>query len=76
MDLMDSTTPTRRANVELHIDELVLHGFAARDRHHIAAVMEREDPRDAFVSNDYASLASLPGASAPDQTSAAKTEIT
>lgn len=27
---------------------------------HIAAVCEREDPRDAFVSNTYASLAALP----------------
>ncbi|HEX8958074.1 MAG TPA: hydroxymethylbilane synthase [Burkholderiaceae bacterium] len=26
----------------------------------LAAIMEREDPRDAFVSNDYASLADLP----------------
>jgi hydroxymethylbilane synthase len=26
----------------------------------LAAVLEREDPRDAFVSNDYADLASLP----------------
>jgi hydroxymethylbilane synthase len=26
----------------------------------LAAVLEREDPRDAFVSNDYASLAQLP----------------
>jgi hydroxymethylbilane synthase len=26
----------------------------------LAAVMEREDPRDAFVSNDFASLADLP----------------
>ena len=26
----------------------------------LAAVMEREDPRDAFVSNDFASLANLP----------------
>lgn len=26
----------------------------------LACVMEREDPRDAFVSNDYADLASLP----------------
>jgi hydroxymethylbilane synthase len=26
----------------------------------LAAVMEREDPRDAFVSNDFASLAELP----------------
>lgn len=30
------------------------HGFA------LAAVLEREDPRDAFVSNDYASLDELP----------------
>jgi len=28
----------------------------------LAAVMEREDARDAFVSNDYASLAALPPA--------------
>ena len=26
----------------------------------LAAVLEREDPRDAFISNDYASLAELP----------------
>ncbi|KAB8057658.1 hydroxymethylbilane synthase [Janthinobacterium sp. FT14W] len=26
----------------------------------LAAILEREDPRDAFVSNDYASLAQLP----------------
>ncbi|MBC7490723.1 MAG: hydroxymethylbilane synthase [Glaciimonas sp.] len=32
----------------------LLPGFA------LAAVLEREDPRDAFVSNDYASLATLP----------------
>lgn len=30
------------------------------DGFELAAVMEREDPRDAFVSNDYASLADLP----------------
>src|ERR1700739_3103984 len=29
----------------------------------LAAVMEREDPRDAFVSNTYASLAALPAGS-------------
>lgn len=29
----------------------------------LACVMEREDPRDAFVSNDYASLADLPAGS-------------
>jgi hypothetical protein len=42
MDMRDPNTPTRRADVELHIDELVLHGFAAGDRHRIAAAMERE----------------------------------
>src|SRR5580692_9695076 len=26
----------------------------------LVAILEREDPRDAFVSNDYASLADLP----------------
>jgi len=30
------------------------------DGFELAAVLEREDPRDAFVSNDYASLAELP----------------
>ncbi|WP_176649198.1 hydroxymethylbilane synthase [Duganella sp. SG902] len=30
------------------------------DGYALAAVLEREDPRDAFVSNDYASLAELP----------------
>jgi len=29
----------------------------------LAAVLEREDPRDAFVSNDYATLAELPAGS-------------
>jgi hydroxymethylbilane synthase len=29
----------------------------------LAAVLEREDPRDAFVSNDYSSLAGLPAGS-------------
>jgi hypothetical protein len=42
MDLMDLSTPTRRATVELHIDELILHGFPARDRHRIAAALEHE----------------------------------
>ena len=39
---MDLSTPTRRATVELHIDELILHGFPARNRHGIAAAFERE----------------------------------
>jgi hypothetical protein len=42
MDRIDPTASTPRANVELHIDELVLHGFAARDRHRIAASLQRE----------------------------------
>jgi hypothetical protein len=28
--------------IQVHIDELVLHGFAARDRHKIAAALEHE----------------------------------
>ncbi len=28
--------------IELHIEELVLHGFAARDRHRIAAALQAE----------------------------------
>jgi hypothetical protein len=30
------------ANVELHIEELVLHGFAAADRYRIGEMVERE----------------------------------
>ena len=32
----------RRANVELHIEELILHGFAPGDRYRIGAALERE----------------------------------
>jgi hypothetical protein len=32
----------RRANIELHIEELVLHGFAPGDRHRIGDAVERE----------------------------------
>lgn len=32
----------RRANLELHIEELVLHGFAPGDRHRIGDAVERE----------------------------------
>ena len=32
----------KRANVELHIEELVLHGFAPADRYRIGAGLERE----------------------------------
>lgn len=42
MDLMDPNTPTRRGMIDLRIDELILHGFAARDRHRIAAAIELE----------------------------------
>ena len=31
-----------RSAIELHIDELVLHGFAASERHAIGAAVERE----------------------------------
>jgi hypothetical protein len=31
-----------RSAIELHIDELVLHGFAASDRHAIGVAVERE----------------------------------
>jgi len=30
------------ANVELHIEELILHGFAPADRYRIGAALERE----------------------------------
>jgi hypothetical protein len=32
----------RPANVELHVEELVLHGFAPGDRYHIGEAVERE----------------------------------
>jgi hypothetical protein len=32
----------RQANIELHIEELVLHGFAPGDRYHISEAVERE----------------------------------
>ncbi|RJF99985.1 hydroxymethylbilane synthase [Noviherbaspirillum saxi] len=48
----------RRADLAVHslkdVPMELPEGFA------LAAVLEREDPRDAFVSNDYASLADLP----------------
>ena len=47
-----------RADIAVHsMKDVPMHvppGFT------IAAITEREDPRDAFVSNDYASLAQLP----------------
>jgi hypothetical protein len=56
---MDLSTPIRRATVELHIEELILHGFPARDRHRIAAALERELSR-LIAQGD---LAHLPGKS-------------
>lgn len=48
----------RRADLAVHslkdVPMTLPDGFA------LAAVLEREDPRDAFVSNDYASLEDLP----------------
>lgn len=32
----------KRQNIELHIEELVLHGFSPGDRHRIAGAVERE----------------------------------
>jgi hypothetical protein len=55
MDLMDLSTPNRRAIVELHIDEFVLHGFPARDGHRIAAAFERELSR-LIAQGDLAQL--------------------
>jgi hypothetical protein len=34
--------PDKRASVDLHIDELVLHGFSPRDRYRIAGAVESE----------------------------------
>ncbi len=38
----DGSHEMTRPPVELHIEELVLHGFAPGDRHEIAAAIERE----------------------------------
>ena len=40
--MKDLPTQINPASVELHIDELVLHGFAAGDRYAIAAAVEQE----------------------------------
>jgi hypothetical protein len=32
----------KRGRVQIHVEELVLHGFVARDRHRIGAAFERE----------------------------------
>lgn len=49
----------RRGPVEIHVEELVLHGFAARDRHRIAAALERELAR--LVERDGAAQWSARG---------------
>ncbi|HEY5055269.1 MAG TPA: hypothetical protein VIJ38_07805 [Acidobacteriaceae bacterium] len=42
MDVIDPNLPTRRHAIDLRIDELILHGFPVRDRHRIAAALQRE----------------------------------
>jgi hydroxymethylbilane synthase len=58
---LEAALAERRADLAVHslkdVPMELPDGFA------LAAVMEREDPRDALVSNDYASLASLPAGS-------------
>ena len=55
---LESAMAERRADLAVHslkdVPMELPDGFA------LAAVLEREDPRDAFVSNDYASLDQLP----------------
>lgn len=36
------STPNQQPSIELHIEELVLHGFALRDRDRISRAVERE----------------------------------
>jgi hypothetical protein len=45
--------------IELHIDELVLHGFAARDRHRIAAAVQLELAR-LIAADGHARLVKTP----------------
>ena len=55
---LEAAMAERRADLAVHslkdVPMELPQGFA------LAAVLEREDPRDAFVSNDYASLDELP----------------
>ncbi len=55
---LETALAERRADLAVHslkdVPMDLPEGFA------LTAVLEREDPRDAFVSNDYASLAELP----------------
>ena len=58
---LESALADGRADLAVHslkdVPMALPEGFA------LAAVMEREDPRDAFVSNDFASLDALPAGS-------------
>jgi len=47
--------------IDLHIEELVLHGFAARDRHRIAAAVESELTRLLSAEPQQNSLANHVG---------------
>jgi hypothetical protein len=49
----------RPANIELHIEELVLHGFAPGDRHLIGDAVERELKRLFAEQGAPASLAQI-----------------
>lgn len=42
MGVSRPTTPNVPAELELHIEELVLHGFAAGDRFHIGDALQQE----------------------------------
>ncbi len=42
MVMKPSNTPDGSPSVEIHIEELVLHGFPANDRFHIGAAIEQE----------------------------------
>lgn len=59
MDLTDPNPPTRHGTIDLRIDELILHGFAARDRHRIAAAIERELLR-LITQQGFQSLTTMP----------------
>jgi hypothetical protein len=65
-----------KPNVELHIEELVLHGFAPGDRHAIARAVESEIARLigerglSFVAGEDISVARLDGGSFQVQPSA------
>lgn len=54
---MTADTPNQRPyNIELHIENLVLHGFAPRDRHAIGEAIQRELTRLFTEQGIHASL--------------------